>query len=211
MAQIFSVHAQNPQPRIIARAVQALRSGGVIVYPTDSCYALGCQLGDKSAMERLRRIRQIGEDHHLTLVCRDLSQIGQYAHISDRQYRLLRMTTPGSYTFILRGSREVPKRSLNPKGRTIGVRVPDHPVVTALLADFGEPILSSTLILPDEKRPLSDPDEIRARLKHDVDLILDAGSCGEAMTTIVDLTGETSSIVRAGKGSLDPFMEPSAA
>ncbi|MGH8677151.1 MAG: L-threonylcarbamoyladenylate synthase, partial [Burkholderiales bacterium] len=156
-------------------------------------------------------IRQIDEDHHLTLVCRDISQIGQYAHINDRQYRLLRMTTPGSYTFILRGSREVPKRSLNPKRRTIGVRVPDHAVVSALLAKLGEPILSSTLILPDLKRPLTDPEEIRARLKHDVDLILDAGSCGEIMTTIVDLTGEALKIVREGKGSLPPFMEASAA
>jgi tRNA threonylcarbamoyl adenosine modification protein (Sua5/YciO/YrdC/YwlC family) len=176
-----------------------------MVYPTDSCYALGCHIGDKSAMERIRRIRQVDAHHHFTLVCRDLSELGQYAIVDNTQYRSLKASTPGSYTFILKASREVPKRLLNPKRNTIGVRVPDHNVVRALLQEMGEPILSSTLLLPGDGVPLNDMDEIRSRLQHDVDVVLDAGSCGVEMTTVVDLTGDVPAIVRRGKGSVAVF------
>lgn len=205
MAQYFAMHVSNPQPRLIAKAVEIVRDGGLMVYPTDSCYALGCQIGDKTAMERIRRIRQVDERHHLTLVCRDLSELGQYAVVDNSQYRMLRAATPGSYTFILKATREVPKRLLNPKRNTIGLRVPDHPVVNALLEAMREPILSSTLILPGDGLPLNDGEEIRERLGQDVDVILDGGSCGIEMTTVVDLTSEMPSIVRQGRGSAAPF------
>ena len=205
MAQYIAVHPEDPQPRLIRRAVEIVRNGGLMVYPTDSCYALGCHLGDKGAMERIRRIRQVDERHHFTLVCRDLSELGQYASVDNIQYRSLKRSTPGSYTFILKASREVPKRLLNPKRKTIGLRVPDHNVVRALLEETGEPILSSTLILPEDERPLNDMDEIRDRLKNDVELILDGGSCGVDMTTVVDLTGDMPVIVRQGKGSIAVF------
>lgn len=205
MAQYIAVHPEDPQPRLIRRAVEIVRDGGLMVYPTDSCYALGCHLGDKGAMERIRRIRQVDERHHFTLVCRDLSELGQYAIVDNIQYRSLKKSTPGSYTFILKASREVPKRLLNPKRNTIGVRVPDHNVVRALLEEMGEPILSSTLILPGDERPLNDMDEIRDRLQNDVEMILDGGSCGVDMTTVVDLTGDMPVIVRRGKGSIAVF------
>lgn len=205
MAQYFTMHPKNPQPRLIGKAVEAMRDGGLVVYPTDSCYALGCHIGDKTSMERIRRIRQVDERHHLTLVCRDLSELGQYAVVDNSQYRMLRAATPGSYTFILKATREVPKRLLNPKRNTIGLRVPDHPVVNALLEAMQEPILSSTLILPGDEFPLNDGEEIRDRLGHEVDVILDGGSCGIEMTTVVDLTAEMPSIVRQGKGSATPF------
>jgi tRNA threonylcarbamoyl adenosine modification protein (Sua5/YciO/YrdC/YwlC family) len=205
MAEYLSVHPDNPQPRLIRRAVDLVRDGGLIVYPTDSCYALGCHIGDKTAMERIRRIREVDARHHFTLVCRDLSELGQYAIVDNIQYRTLRASTPGSYTFILKASREVPKRLLNPKRHTIGVRVPDHNVVRVLLEEMGEPILSSTLILPGDEMPLNDMDEIREKLDHDVDVILDGGPCGIEMTTVVDLTGDTPIVVRHGKGSVVPF------
>lgn len=186
-------------------AVDIVRQGGLMAYPTDSCYALGCQIGDKAAMERIRRIRDVDAKHHLTLVCRDLSELGQYAMVDNAQYRLLRSATPGSYTFILRATREVPRRLQNPKRNTIGLRVPDHPVVDALLAEMGEPILSSTLVLPGDELPLNDGAEIRQRLEKDVDVLVDAGSCGVDMTTVVDLTGDAPVIVRQGKGSALPF------
>ncbi len=208
MAQYFAVHPEDPQQRLIRRAVDIVRNGGLMVYPTDSCYALGCQIGDKNAMERVRRIRQVDEHHHFTLVCRDLSELGLYAAVDNIQYRLLRASTPGSYTFILKARREVPKRLLNPRRNTIGVRVPDHNVVRALLEEMGEPILSSTLILPGDKLPLNDMDEIRNRLQHDVELVLDGGPCGVEMTTVVDLTGDTPVIARRGKGSTAPFGVP---
>jgi len=179
-----------------------------MVYPTDSCYALGCHIGDKAAMERVRRIRQVDEHHHFTLICRDLSELGQYAIVDNIQYRSLKASTPGSYTFILKASREVPKRLLNPKRKTIGVRVPDHNVVRALLEEMGEPLLSSTLMLPGDELPLNDMDEIRNRLEHDVDVILDGGSCGVEMTTVVDLTGDMPVVVRRGKGSTAAFGVP---
>ncbi len=206
MSQYLVVHAVNPQRRLIRRAVEVLRAGGLIAYPTDSCYALGCRIGDKQAMQRLRHVRQVDEGHHLTLVCRDLSEIAQYARVDNMQYRLLRAATPGSYTFILRATREVPKRLLNPRRKTIGLRVPEHAVVRALLEEFGEPILSSTLILPRDEYPLSSPEEIRDRLAGELDLILDAGSCGLEMTTVVDLTGETPAVIRPGKGPVALFL-----
>ncbi|HNO74536.1 MAG TPA: L-threonylcarbamoyladenylate synthase [Nitrosomonas mobilis] len=205
MAQFFSIHSQTPHLRLIRQAVDIIRQGGIIVYPTDSCYALGCQLGNKDAMERIRSIRNVDEKHHFTLVCRDLSEIATFAKVDNTQYRLLKSTTPGSYTFILNASREVPRRLQHPKRHTIGLRIPEHPVAHALLTELDEPILSSTLILPDDELPLNDAPEIRQRLEHQVELILDAGSCGTEMTTVVDLTGNTPEIIRTGKGPLTPF------
>ena len=190
---------------MIKSAVEAVRGGGLIVYPTDSCYALGCQIGNKAAMERIRRIRQVDERHHFTLVCRDLSELGQYALVGNVQYRMLRAATPGSYTFILRATREVPRRLQNPRRNTIGLRVPEHAVVRELLDELQEPIVSSTLILAGDEAPLNDGSEIRERLGHAVDVILDAGSCGVEMTTVVDLTSEAPAMVRLGKGSPLPF------
>ena len=205
MAQLFTVHPANPQPRLIRQSAEIVRGGGVIVYPTDSCCALGCRIGDKDAMERIRRIRRVDERHHLTLVCRDLAEIGQYAKVDNSQFRLLKANTPGSYTFILHATREVPKRLLHPSRRTIGLRIPDHAVALALLEELGEPLLSSTLILPEDELPLNDPEEIRERLEHDVDLVIDGGPCGIVPTTVVDLTGDAPVIARVGKGSVAPF------
>jgi tRNA threonylcarbamoyl adenosine modification protein (Sua5/YciO/YrdC/YwlC family) len=205
LAQLFSVHPDNPQPRLIRQTAEIVRSGGVIVYPTDSCYALGCHIGDKAAMERIRAIRQVGERHHLTLVCRDLAEIAQYAKVDNSQFRMLKATTPGSYTFILQATREVPKRLMHPSRRTIGLRVPDHAVAHALLAELREPLLSSTLLLPGDDMPLNDGEEIRERLEHAVDAILDAGSCGIVPTTVVDLTGDAPVITRIGKGDTAAF------
>jgi tRNA threonylcarbamoyl adenosine modification protein (Sua5/YciO/YrdC/YwlC family) len=206
VAQYFAIDPRHPQPRLIARAAEIVRAGGVIAYPTDSCYALGCHTGDKDAMLRLRRIRRVDERHHLTLMCRDLSQLGAYARVDNARYRLLKALTPGSYTFILEATRELPRRVLHPRRRTIGLRVPDHPVAQALLAALGEPLLSATLALPDDALPLSDGLEIRRRLEHDVDLVLDGGSCGTEPTTVVDLTGPALRILREGKGSLAPLV-----
>ncbi|MBA2483623.1 MAG: threonylcarbamoyl-AMP synthase, partial [Nitrosomonas sp.] len=186
-------------------AAAIVRNGGIIVYPTDSCYALGCQIGDKTAMTRIRSIRQVDEKHHFTLVCRDLAEISHYAKVDNRQYRLLKANTPGSYTFILQASREVPRRLQHPKRYTIGLRIPDHPVVDALLSELNEPLLSSTLILPTDELPLNDAEDIRDRLEHQVELVMDAGSCGIEMTTVIDLTGESPEVIRQGKGSLTPF------
>jgi tRNA threonylcarbamoyl adenosine modification protein (Sua5/YciO/YrdC/YwlC family) len=208
VAQLFTVHPENPQPRLIRQAAEVVRAGGVIVYPTDSCYALGCHIGDKAAMERIRAIRGVDERHHLTLVCRNLSEIGQYARVDNSQFRLLKAATPGSYTFILQATREVPKRLLHPRRRTIGLRVPDHKVTQALLAELDEPLLSSTLMLPGDDTPLNDVDEIRSRVERAVDAILDAGSCGIVPTTVVDMTGESPVILRRGKGAPDLFGAP---
>ncbi len=205
MAQFFSIHADTPHARLIKQAVAIVRKGGIIVYPTDSCYALGCHLGDKDAMTRIRTIRQVDERHHFTLVCRNLTEISAYAKVDNSQYRLLKATTPGSYTFILQATREVPRRTQHPKRNTIGLRIPDHPVVLALLEELGEPLLSSTLILPGDKYPLNDAEEIRERLEHQVELVMDAGSCGIDMTTVIDLTTDVPALVRQGKGCLDPF------
>lgn len=205
MAQFFSIHSNNPHLRLIKQAVAIVRDGGVIVYPTDSCYALGCHLGDKSAMSRIRTIRQVDDHHHFTLVCRNLAEISTYAKVDNSQYRLLKATTPGSYTFILQATKEVPRRMQHPKRNTIGLRIPDHPVVLALLEELDEPLLSSTLILPGDEFPLNDAEEIRERLEHQVDLIMDAGSCGIEMTTVIDLTTDVPELIRSGKGSLEPF------
>lgn len=202
MSQYFVIHPTNPQKRLIAQAADIVRDGGVLVYPTDSCYALGCQLGDKDAMTVLRRIREVDENHHLTVMCRDLSEIAAFARVDNAQYRLLKALTPGSYTFILEGTRELPRRLLHPRRKTIGLRVPDHPVAQALLAELNEPLLSTTLILPDDELPLTDATEIRRRLEHEVAVVLDAGPCGVEPTTVIDLTGSTAQIVRKGKGSI---------
>lgn len=206
MAQYFEIDPRHPQPRLIARAAEIVRAGGVIAYPTDSCYALGCHIGDKDAMLRLRRIRRVDERHHFTLMCRDLSELGAYARVDNARYRLLKALTPGSYTFILEATRELPRRVLHPRRRTIGLRVPDHPVAQALLAALGEPLLSSTLALPDDELPLNDGREIRRRLEHDVELVLDGGSCGTEPTTVVDLTGAAPQILREGRGSIAPLV-----
>lgn len=205
MSQFFSIHPDNPQPRLIRRAAEIVRDGGLIVYPTDSCYALGCHLGDKTAMERMRAIRQVDARHHFALVCRDLAELAVYARVDNRQFRFLKAATPGSYTFILKATRGVPKRLQHPSRKTIGLRIPDHRVVRALLAELGEPLLSSTLLLPGEAEPLNDAYEIRARLEHAVDLVVDGGSCGIVPTTVVDLTGDAAVIVRVGKGALAPL------
>jgi tRNA threonylcarbamoyl adenosine modification protein (Sua5/YciO/YrdC/YwlC family) len=202
MAQLFASHPTHPQARLVRKAAEIVRAGGLIAYPTDSCYALGCQLGDARALERLRRLRGIDEQHHLTLMCRDLSEIATYAVVNNVQYRLLKAATPGSYTFILRATREVPRRLMHPRRRTIGVRVPEHAVARALLEELGEPMLSATLSLPGGEAPLSDPQEIRARLEHSLDLVVDSGSCGVEPTTVIDLTSEQPQVVRIGRGPL---------
>jgi len=205
VAQFFSIHTDTPNIRLIRQAVAIVRGGGIIVYPTDSCYALGCHIGDKDAMTRIRAIRQVDERHHFTLVCRNLAEIATYAKVDNSQYRLLKAKKPGSYTFILQATREVPRRLQHPKRSTIGLRIPDHPVVQALLEELGEPLLSSTLILPGDELPLNDAEEIRERLEHQVELVMDAGSCGIDMTTVIDLTTDVPALVRPGKGDLEPF------
>src|SRR5258705_3116478 len=207
MSQLFELHPHNPQLRLIRQAVAIVREGGVIVYPTDSCYALACHVGDKAAMERVRAIRQVDARHHFGLLCRDLAEAATYARIDDQQFRLIRAATPGSYTFILHATREVPRRLLHPRRKTIGVRIPAHRVVQALLTELGEPLLSSTLILPGDPEPLNDAAEIRARLERRVDLIIDAGPCGVVPTTVVDLTAEVPVVTRQGKGNADLLGE----
>jgi tRNA threonylcarbamoyl adenosine modification protein (Sua5/YciO/YrdC/YwlC family) len=204
MAQYFSIHPSNPNARLIKQAVAIINKGGVIAYPTDSCYALGCHLGDKEAMERIRNIRRVDERHHLTLVCANLSQAGSLARIDDFRFRLIRANTPGSYTFILEATKEVPRRLLHPR-HTIGIRIPDHPIAIALLEELGEPILSSTLILPDQKQALADPAEIRDHLEKRLDLIIDGGVCGVDVTTVIDLSADEPRLLRAGKGDIKPF------
>jgi len=204
MAQYFVIHPTHPQPRLIERAAEIVRHAGLVVYPTDSCYALGCHIGDKDAMERIRSIRQVDAAHHFTLVCRDLSEIARYARVDNQAYRLLKAATPGSFTFILRATREVPRRLQKPRRKTIGLRVPAHAVAQALLAELGEPLLSSTLIMPGDALPMNEPEQIRTRLQHQVDLVMDAGSCGVEPTTVVDLTGQQPELLRLGKG--DPSL-----
>ena len=204
MAQYFSVHPDNPQPRLVKHAVEIIRDGGVIAYPTDSCYALGCHIGDKAAMEKIRRIRDVDERHHFTLVCRNLSEVGQFAKVDNLQYRLMRANTPGSYTFILRATRDVPRRLLTPR-HTIGVRIPNHPVAMALLESLGEPLLSSTLILPAHGVALNDATEIRRHLEHELELVIDSGGCEGEVTTVIDLSGDAPRLVREGKGDIRAF------
>lgn len=212
MSQYFAPHPQNPQPRLIKQAVQIVRDGGVIALPTDSCYAIACHLDDKEAAARLRRIRGIDDKHHLALLCRDLSEIAQYAQVNNVQYRLLKATTPGPYAFILPATREVPKRVSHPSRKTIGLRVPDNAIAQALLHELDGPLLSTTLMLTGENVPLNDGVEIRERLEHLLDLVLDGGACGIEPSTVIDLTDATPRLIRAGRGDLAPFgMELSAA
>jgi tRNA threonylcarbamoyl adenosine modification protein (Sua5/YciO/YrdC/YwlC family) len=200
MAQFFSVHPTHPQPRLIRQAAAILRAGGVIAYPTDSSYALGCHLGDLAAAKRIRDIRGVDDAHHLTLVCRDLADAGRFTRLANWQFRIVRQGVPGAYTFLLPGTREVPRRLLHPRRSTIGIRVPDHPVVSALLGELGEPILSSTLIVAGDDLPLNEPEAIRARLETRIDGVIDAGPCVAEPTTIVDLATEPAVIVRRGRG-----------
>jgi len=199
VAQYFEIHPTHPQARLVRRAAQIVRRGGLIAYPTDSCYALGCHLGDGEALGRLRRVRGVDDKHHLTLMCRDLSEIAAYAVVDNVQYRILKAVMPGSFTFILRATREVPRRLMHPNRKTIGVRVPEHPVAHALLAELNAPMLSATLALPGDAQPLSDAGEIRARLEHVLELVIDAGSCGVEPSTVVDLTTDQPLILRRGK------------
>jgi tRNA threonylcarbamoyl adenosine modification protein (Sua5/YciO/YrdC/YwlC family) len=199
----FEIHPKNPQPRLIRQVAGIIRDGGVVVYPTDSCYALGCHIGDKDAMERIARIRETDKHHHFTLVCRDLSEIAHYARVNNQQYRFLKAHTPGAYTFILEASRETPKRLQNPKRRTIGIRIPDHPVPLLILEQLGEPIMSSTLLLPGDDLPMTDAREIQERLRHVVDAVIDGGNCGLEPTSVIDMADETMTILRKGKGSVE--------
>lgn len=206
MSQFFTIHPTNPQPRLIKQAADLVRNGAVIAYPTDSCYALGCHLGDKEAVARIRQIRGVDDKHHMTMVCRDLSELARYARVDNVQFRLLKNNTPGSYTFILDATKEVPKRLQHPKRSTIGVRIPDHPVALALLEELGEPLISSTLILPNEEFAMNDAEQIRDLLQHQIDLVVDGGAVGLDATTVIDLTKDTPVVIRFGKGDVSPFL-----
>ena len=208
MSQFFSIHPDNPQQRLIQQSVAIIRAGGVVVYPTDSGYALGCHLGDKKALERIRRIRQLDEKHNFTLVCRDLSELGSYARVDNVAYRLIKGHTPGPYTFILKATAEVPRRLMHPKRRTIGLRVPDNAIALALLAELGEPLMSVTLMLPGDELPLTDPYEIRQLLQHQLDLVIDGGFCGLEPTTVVDLVEDIPVVLRQGQGDSSAFSAP---
>jgi len=205
MSIYLQLHPVSPQTRFVRQAVEVLRGGGVIVYPTDSCYALGCHIGDKAALERIRDIRQTDRNHHFTLVCRDLAEVGRYALVDNWQYRLLRAHTPGPYTFLLKASRETPRRLKHERRGTIGLRVPDHPVTAMLLREFSEPVMSSTLLLPGEDLPRTDAREIYEKLEHSVDLVLDGGNCGLIPTSVIDLSTDRAVVVRVGRGDVGPF------
>lgn len=206
MSQFFQIHPDNPQLRLVRMAVDIIRQGGVIVYPTDSAYALGCHIGDKKALDKIRRIRRVNEKHNFTLVCKDLSEIATYARVDNAVYRLLNAFTPGAYTFILEATREVPRRLMHEKRRTIGIRVPENKIVHALLDELQEPILSSTLIMPGQSLPMTEAEEIREVLEHQVDLVIDGGHCGIEPTTVVDLTAEVPTVQRIGCGDPAPFL-----
>lgn len=205
MSQFFSIHPGNPQLRLIRQAADILRKGGVVAYPTDSCYALGCHLDDKDAVTRIRAIRELDDQHHMTLMCRDLAEISRYARVDNQTYRTLKAHTPGSYTFLLSATKEVPKRLQHPKRATIGLRVPDHAVALALLEELAEPMVSTSLLLPGDEQALTDGEEIRERLEKKVDLVIDSGSCGFGMTTVVDLSGDVPLLIREGRGSIESF------
>jgi tRNA threonylcarbamoyl adenosine modification protein (Sua5/YciO/YrdC/YwlC family) len=200
MAQFFQIHAENPQHRLIVQAAEIIRKGGLMVYPTDSAYALGCHIGDKDALERVRRIRQLDKHHNFTLMCRDLSELATYARVDNQVFRFLKHNTPGPYTFILEATNEVPRRLMHDKRKTIGLRVPDNPIVQALLQELDQPIMTSSLLLPREEFPLTDPYDMRDLLEHQIELIIDGGYCGLEPTTVVDLTGDAPELVRRGKG-----------
>ena len=203
MAQFFDIHPQNPQKRLIQQAVKIIDEGGLIIYPTDSSYALGCHIGDKNAMERIQRIRKLNNKHHFTLVCSDLSEIGTYAKVDNSSYRLMKTLTPGPYTFLLKATSEVPRRLMNPKRKTIGVRVPDNIITHSILEELGQPIMSSTLISPGEKDALDDIEDIRDRFQHDVDLVIGGGPCGVEPTTVINLIDGNPDVLRFGKGNAE--------
>jgi len=205
VSQLFQIHPDNPQSRLISQAVEIIKKGGVIVYPTDCAYALGCHLGDKSAVEKIKRIRKLDDKHNFTLVCRDLSEIGTYAKVNNSVYRLLKSMTPGAYTFILNATTEVPRRLLHPKRRTIGLRIPQNNIALQLMEALGEPIMSTSLILPGEELPLIDPYEIRDLLQHDVDLVIDGGYCGMEATTVINLVDDVPVVIRRGAGDVSDF------
>ena len=207
MSQFLPIHPDNPQPRLVKQAVDSIRRGAVIAYPTDSAYALGCHIGDKTALDRIRRIRQVDDKHNFTLVCRDLSEISTYAKVDNQAYRFLNAHTPGAYTFILPATREVPRRLMHPKKRTVGIRVPDNKIAMALLDELNEPLMSSTLILPGQSLPMTEAEDIRDKLSHHLDLIIDGGHCGIEPTTVVNLAGDILSIERVGKGDITPFED----
>ncbi len=207
MSQFYQIHPDNPQVRLIRSAADIIRGGGVVVYPTDSAYALGCHIGDKNALDRIRRIRKLDDRHNFTLVCSDLSEIATYAKVDNAAYRLLRHCTPGPYTFVLKATSEVPRRLMHPKRKTVGLRVPDNRIAAALLADLGEPLMSVTLIMPGEEFPLIDPYDIRDTLQHEVDLVIDGGYCGLEPTTVVDLADGVPMVLRVGKGDIAPFED----
>lgn len=205
MSQFFRIHPVNPQLRLIRHAVEILNKGGVIAYPTDSAYALGCHIGDKKAIQRIREIRRLEQDHHFALICKDLSELGVYAKVNNAAYRQIKAATPGPYTFILPATREVPRRLVDAKRKTIGMRVPDNEICRALLTELGEPIMSTTLILPGDEYPLTDPEEIRDLMEHQVDLVIDGGYCGLESTTVINLEEGYPVVVREGMGDLEPF------
>jgi len=206
MSQFFSIHPDNPQHRLVRQASEIVRKGGIIVYPTDSAYALGCHIGDKKALDKIRQIRQLDKNHNFTLMCRDLSELALYAKVDNQLYRSLKAHTPGPYTFILEATSEVPRRLMHPKRKTIGLRVPRNTIALALLEDLGEPIMSVTLIMPGDEYPLTDPYDIRDMLGHHVDLIVEGGYCGLEPTTIVDLSGDAPVILRQGMGQFEDFV-----
>jgi len=205
MARYFDLHPDNPQPRSITQIVDLIRNGGLIAYPTDSCYAFGCQLGNREGLARIREIRHLNDRHHFTLICRDFAQLGQFVQVSNAVFRLVKASTPGSYTFILPATREVPRQLLHPKKQTVGVRIPKHTVTQALLAELGEPLLSSTLLLPDQEEPLTQGWEIKERLDHQVDAVIDSGDCGVEPTTVIDLSQLEPEILRRGNGDPSRF------
>lgn len=206
MAQLITIHPENPQPRLVQQAVEVLQKGGLLVYPTDSAYALGCHIGDKHALDRIRALRQLDKHHNFTLVCKDLSELATYARVNNAAFRLLKSHTPGPYTFILEATAEVPRRLMHPKRKTIGLRVPQNPIAQALLAALGEPLMTSSLILPNDTLPLTDPYDIKDLLNHAVDLIIDGGFCGFDPTTVIDLTGDQPNVIREGCGSIAAFV-----
>lgn len=210
MAQYFSIHPDNPQQRLIRQATEIVRGGGVVVYPTDSAYAIACAVENKAGLERIRRIRQVDKDHHFTLVCRDLSELATYARVDNTVFRLLKAHTPGAYTFIMPATREVPRRLMHPKRRSIGLRVPANPIALALLEDLGEPLMSLTLILPGDDLPMTDPWAIREQLEHQVDLVIDGGFCGLEPTTVIDFTGEMPALIRRGRGAVEALVPDAA-
>ncbi|MGD8484101.1 MAG: L-threonylcarbamoyladenylate synthase [Thioalkalispiraceae bacterium] len=205
MSQFFQIHPDNPQLRLIRQAAEMVQQGAVIVYPTDSAYALGCHLGDKKALERIKQIRQLNDKHNFTLMCRDLSEIATYAKVDNVTYRALNAHTPGAYTFILDATREVPRRLMHPKRRTIGIRIPENPIALMLLEELNEPLISTTLILPGDDMPMTDPYDIRETLEHQVDLVIDGGYCGLEPTTVVVMTEDVPRVSRVGKGDPEPF------